>query len=321
MTGFENNPVVKHTGAAFPILQAPMAWIARSSLVGAVSAAGGFGLLETSARDLEASRREYDTIKAATDRPFGINLAIKFLRGDEARENLVLDWATDGRVGFVTTSAGDPGRYVKRLKDAGLIVYHAVPTLEGALKAEDCGVDGLVVEGGESAGIRGPEPVHSFVLLQAVRERVRVPIVAAGGVVDGRGMAAAFALGADGVAMGTRFVASAESRVHDNYKAAIVDASPSGTVQLPLLPGAMGRVLKTEMARRLLAGEDPPERSRNGVADLYIGGRTDIALGSAGETAGLIHAVKPVAQIIDETVTGFWREIDRLAAMRARAGA
>ena len=319
MNGFENNPVVKHTGAAYPILQAPMAWIARSSLVGAVSAAGGFGLLETSARDPEASKREYDAIKAVTDRPFGINLAIKFLRGNEEREAAVLDWATDGRVGFVTTSAGDPGRYVKRLKDAGLVVYHAVPTLEGALKAEDCGVDGLVVEGGESAGIRGAEPVHSFVLLQAVRERVRVPIVAAGGVVDGRGMAAAFALGADGVAMGTRFVASLESRVHDNYKAAIVDASPSGTVQLPMMPGAVGRVLKTGIAQRIMAGEDPPERSRNAIADLYIAGRTDIAMGSAGETAGLIHGVKPVGRIIEDNVEGFWREIDRLAAMRPLA--
>ena len=319
MTGFETNPVVRHTGAAYPILQAPMAWIARSSLVAAVSAAGGFGLMETSSGDLETVERDFDAIRAQAGRPFGLNLAIKFLRADEAREQAVLDWATDGRVGFVTTSAGDPGRYVKRLKDAGVVVYHAVPTLEGALKAEDCGVDGLIVEGGESAGIRGPEPVHGLVLLQAVRERVKLPIVAAGGVVDGRGMAAAFALGADGVAMGTRFVASAESRVHDNYKAAIVAATPSGTAQLPLVRGAMGRVLKTGMAARLLAGEDPPERSRNGIADLYIGGRIDIAMGSAGETAGLIHAVKPVAEIIDDAVAGFWREIDRLAAMRPPA--
>ncbi len=319
LIGFENNPVVRHTGATYPILQAPMSWIARSSLVGAVSAAGGLGILETSGRDLETVKREYDAIRAMTDRPFGINLAIKFLKGDEARERAVLDWVLDGRVKFVTTSAGDPRRYVERIKGAGVTVYHAVPTLEGALKAEDAGVDGLVVEGGESAGIRGSEPVHAMVLLQAVRERVGLPMIAAGGVVDGRGMAAAFALGAEGVAMGTRFVASAESRVHENYKAAIVAASPSGTVQLPLVRGAMGRVLKTEMALRMMAGEDPPERSRNGVADLYIGGRTDIAMGSAGESAGLIHEVKPVAAIIEDAVSGFWREIDRLAALRDSA--
>ncbi len=317
MSAFSDNRVVAHTGARYPILQAPMAWIARSNLVGAVSAAGGLGILETSSRDLAAVKREYDAVRAMTQAPFGINLAVKFLRGDEDRERAVLDWALDGRVGFVTTSAGDPRRYVERIRAAGVTVYHAVPTLEGALKAEDAGVDGLVVEGGESAGIRGPEPVHSFVLLQAVRERVGLPIVAAGGIADGRGMAAAFALGAEGVAMGTRFVASAESRVHDNYKAAIVEASPTGTVQLPLGRGSVSRVLKTTMALRLMAGEDPPERSRNGIADLYIGGRTDIAMGSAGETAGLIHAVKPVAAIIDDTVAGFWRTIGRLAALRA----
>jgi enoyl-[acyl-carrier protein] reductase II len=316
VTGFEANPVVRHTGAAYPIIQAPMSWIARSSLVAAVSAAGGLGVLETSSRELEVVRREYDAIRAVTDRPFGINLAIKFLRGDETREREVLDWASDGRVRFVTTSAGDPGRYIRRLKAAGLIVYHAVPTLDGALKAEDAGVDGLVVEGGESAGIRGADPVHTMVLMQAVRERVRLPLVAAGGVVDGRGMAAAFALGAEGVAMGTRFVASTESRVHENYKAAIVEASPSGTVQLPIPAGVVSRVLKTPMALRMMAGEDPPERSRKPVADLYVAGRTDIAMGSAGESAGLIHEVRPVADIIAHTVEGFWREIDRLAALR-----
>ena len=316
MNAFADNRVVRHTGAQYPIIQAPMAWIARAKLVSAVSAAGALGLLETSGRDPAASRREYDAIKAATERPFGINLAIKFLRGDEALEAQVLDWALDGRVRFVTTSAGDPHRYVKRIKDAGVTVYHAVPTLEGALKAEDAGVDGLVVEGGESAGIRGPEPVHSFVLLQAVRERVALPIVAAGGVVDGRGMAAAFALGAEGVAMGTRFVASAESPVHDNYKAAIVAASPSGTLALPFPPGATSRVLKTPLARQVAAGEDPPERSRKVFADLYMDGRTDIAMGSAGESAGLIHAVKPCRDIVEDTIAGFWRELDRLAALR-----
>jgi enoyl-[acyl-carrier protein] reductase II len=313
MAGFANNRVVRHTGAAYPIIQAPMAWIARARLVSAVSAAGALGVLETSARDLDASRREYEAIIAATNRPFAINLAIKFLKGDEAFEQKVLDWALDGRVRFVTTSAGDPGRYVGRIRDAGVIVYHAVPSLEGALKAEDAGVDGLIVEGGESAGIRGLDPVHSFVLLQAVRERVDLPIVAAGGVADGRGMAAAFALGAEGVTMGTRFVASAESPVHDNYKAAIVEASPSGTRAISLGSGTTARVLKPLPRPE---GDTPPQRSLNAIKDLYIDGRTDLASGSAGETAGLIHAVKPVAEIVDETVRGFWREIDRLAALR-----
>src|SRR5271163_3989225 len=131
MAGFSNNRVVNHIGLEYPIIQAPMAWIARSRLVSAVSAAGGLGILETSARDLDAARREYDAITAATNRPFGINLAIKFLKGDEDLERRVLDWALDGRVRFVTTSAGDPKRYVQRIRDAGVAVYHAVPSLEG----------------------------------------------------------------------------------------------------------------------------------------------------------------------------------------------
>jgi enoyl-[acyl-carrier protein] reductase II len=293
-----------------------MAWIARSRLVSAVSAAGGFGILETSARDLDASKREYDAARAATNRPFGINLSIKFLKGDEAFEGQVLDWALDGRVRFVTTSAGDPRRYARRIRDAGVFVYHAVPSLEGALKAEDAGVDGIIVEGGESGGIRGPEPLHSFTLLQAIRARVDLPIVAAGGIVDGRGMAAAFALGAEGVAMGTRFVASTESPVHENYKAAIVAAAPAGTEIRPMGGGAMIRVLKPAPRPALAEGEAAPVMSTDLFNDLYIAGRTDIAQGTAGETAGLIHEIKPVAEIVEQTVSGFWQEIDRLAALR-----
>jgi enoyl-[acyl-carrier protein] reductase II len=312
----DNNRVLRDTGATYPILQAPMAWIARSQLVSAVSAAGAIGLLESSSRDPAVFREELAKVRASTARPFGVNLAIKFLKGNADTEALILDAVIHGGVRFVTTSAGDPGRYVKRLRDAGIVVYHSVPSLEGALKAVDAGVDGLIVEGGESAGIRGPEPVHSFVLLQAVRERVDLPIVAAGGIVDGRGMAAAFALGAEGVAMGTRFVAATESPVHANYKAAIVEAGPAGTVALPMPPGATSRVLKTELARQLAAGVDLPSRSKDIIQDLYRDGRTDIALGSAGESAGLIHAIKPAAQIIEETIAGFAQVIERLAALR-----
>jgi enoyl-[acyl-carrier protein] reductase II len=318
ITGFEENRVVGHTGARVPILQAPMSWIARSQLVSAVSAAGAMGLLETSGRDLAASIREAELIRERTDRPFGINLAIRYLSGDPEREEATLAWALDGRVGFVTTSAGDPRRYVRRIKDAGVTVYHSVGSLEGALKAADAGVDGLIVEGGESAGIRAPQPVHSFVLLQAVRARVDLPIVAAGGIAGGRGMAAAFALGAEGVAMGTRFVASRESPVHENYKAAIVRAEASDTVRVPLRPGVVARVLKTQLSERVAAGDKDPPPSRNPVQDLYVDGKLEIAMGSAGESAGLIEAIESVSDIVASSVEGFWDELDRLAALAAR---
>jgi enoyl-[acyl-carrier protein] reductase II len=313
---FAGNRVVRDTGARFPILQAPMTWIARAPLVAAVSAAGGLGLLECTSADLALARREFAAIKAATDAPFGLNLPVRFLKMSEEVEAAILAWVATERVHFVTTSAGDPRRYIERLKDAGAIVYHATPSLEGALKAEDAGVDGLIVEGAESAGIRAPDGPHSFVLLQAVRERCALPIVAAGGVVDGRGMAAAFALGAEGVAMGTRFVASSESPVHAAYKAAIVAAASNGTLPVPQPPRAVMRVLRSPLSELVQAGEVARSATRNTIEALYVGGDTENAMGTAGESAGLIHAVKPVADIIGDTVAGFWRELDRLAAMR-----
>jgi enoyl-[acyl-carrier protein] reductase II len=313
---FASNRVVRHTGARYPIIQAPMSWIARAQLASAVSAAGGLGLLENSSKDLAIIQREVTAMKAATDQPYGFNLPVKFLKASEDDEKAILAWVIGQAPRFVTTSAGDPRRYIRQLKDAGVIVYHATPSLEGSLKAEDAGCDGLVVEGAESAGIRAPDGPHSFVLLQQVKERVGVPIVAAGGIVDGRGMAAAFALGAEGVAMGTRFVASKESPVHIGYKAAIVAAPPAATLTVGRPPNVVSRVLRSELSEKVHAGEAHASPVRNIVQALYIGGDAVGAMGSAGESAGLIHEVKSCAEIIEDTVSGFWREIDRLAALR-----
>ncbi len=313
---FAGNRVVAHTGARYPIIQAPMTWIARAQLTAAVSAAGAIGVMETSSVDLEVTRREFEAIKAATDRPFGVNLAILFLRQKEDMERAIIGWLIEHGVRFVTTSAGNPRRHVNQLKEAGVVVYHAVPTLDAALKAEDAGVDGLIVEGAESAGIRNAEEVNSFVLLQAVRERVSLPIVAAGGIVDGRGMAAAMALGAEGVAMGTRFVASEESPVHPNYKQAIVQAGVDGTMLLPRPPRAKYRTLKTPAALEVAENPDAPPRLSNAIEGLYIGGDVENTTGTAGQSSALVHEVKPVRAIIEDTVSGFWTEIDRLAAMR-----
>jgi enoyl-[acyl-carrier protein] reductase II len=235
---------------------------------------------------------------------------------DPKEEDAIIDWLLGQGIHFATTSAGDPTRYTKRLKDAGVIVYHATATLRGAVKAVDCGVDGLIVEGAESAGIRNPEEVHTFALLQAVREAVDVPIVAAGGIVDGRGMAAAFALGAEGVTMGTRFVASFESPVHMNYKKAIVDAPITGTIMTDNPPRARSRGLKTPYSVAVAAGTRERALRSSTIDMLYVQGDVENTSGAAGESAGLIHELKPVQQIVDETIKGFWREIDRLAALR-----
>jgi enoyl-[acyl-carrier protein] reductase II len=220
------NRVLAHTGARYPIVQAPMGWIARSTLASAVSRAGGLGIIETSSGETANCQREI-TAMVASGLPFGVNLPIRFLKDDA-----MLRFVCESGIRFVTTSAGSPAKFIAPLKAAGIVVYHAVPTLETALKCVDAGVDGLVVEGAEGGGFKNPEEVSTLVLLQAIRERVDVPLIAAGGIVDGRGMAAAFALGAEGIQMGTRFVASAESPVHAHYKDAIVSAEITGTWML-----------------------------------------------------------------------------------------
>lgn len=313
---FIGNRVTAHTRSRYPIFQSPMTWIARAPLVTAVSKAGAMGLLENSIRDLNVTRREFAAVRAATNAPFGVNLPIRYLQMDVKEEDAIIDWLLGQGIHFATTSAGDPTRYTRRLKDASVIVYHATATLRGAIKAVDAGVDGLIVEGAESAGIRNPEEVHTFALLQAVREAVDVPIVAAGGIVDGRGMAAAFALGAEGVTMGTRFVASFESPVHVNYKQAIVDAPITGTIMTDNPPRARSRGLKTPYSVAVAEGTRERALRSSTIELLYVQGDVENTSGAAGESAGLIHEIKPVQRIVEETIQGFWREIDRLAGLR-----
>jgi enoyl-[acyl-carrier protein] reductase II len=208
-----DNRVTRMLGVDIPIVQAPMGWIARSPLASAVSKAGALGIIETSSGELDAIRGEIRKMRELTDRPFGVNIAQAFVRDPD-----IVKFVIDQGVRFVTTSAGNPQQYTAELKEAGLTVYHVVPTLRAALKAVEAGVDGLVVEGGEGGGFKNPREVASMVLLPLIRSRVDVPIIAAGGICDGASMAAAFALGAEGVQMGTRMVSAAESPVHDNWK-------------------------------------------------------------------------------------------------------
>src|ERR1700722_10757227 len=181
-------------GIDYPIVQAPMGWIARAQLASAVSNAGGMGIIETSSGRLDEIRDEIKKMRSLTAKPFGVNIAQAFVRDPD-----IVSFVIDQGVKFVTTSAGDPQRYCGALKEAGLTVFHVVPSLKAALRAIDAGVDGLVVEGGEGGGFKNPRDVATMVLLPLVCSKVDVPVIAAGGIVDGRTMAAAFALGAEGV--------------------------------------------------------------------------------------------------------------------------
>lgn len=316
---FDGNRVTQHTGTEFPIFQAPIGLIARAELVGAVSAAGGVGLLETASLPVDQLQEQFDRIRERSDRPFGLHLMIPLLAARPEQERTVLDWALDGRVQFVTTGYGDPTRYIARLKDAGVVTYHLTDSLDEAQRAQDAGVDGVVLGGAERGGGHQPNNLHTFTLLQKARRVLDVPIVASGGIVDGFGMAAAFALGAEGVWMGTRFISSAECPWHDNYKQAIVDADQvlSIDMNLPIIPAM--RAVRNSFAEAVSRGEAGHKRNpyAGEAMKLFYQGRTDLALVGCGESAVLVDEVKPAAQIIDDTVREFWSEIERLSALLA----
>ena len=307
------NRFLEHTGAKYPIVQAPMGWIARSQLASAVCAAGGLGIIETSSGETDTCKAEIEKMFELTEAPFGVNLPIMFLKDDA-----MLTYICDSGVKFVTTSAGSPSKFIGPLKEAGIVVYHAVPTVEAAIRCVEAGIDGLVVEGGEGGGFKNPEEVSTLVLLQAIRAAVDVPLIAAGGICNGRGMAAAFALGAEAVQMGTRFVSSAESPVHDNYKSAIVDAPTTGTYVLNKKASPCIRALKTERTHKIYDdGLMPPDTFKN-ILDLYFGGDMEASVGLAGQTSGLIDEVKPVADIIDTMVGEFHDITGQMGSLAAK---
>ncbi len=296
-------------GIEKPIIQAAMGWIARAQLSSAFSNAGGLGIIETSSGELDAVKAEIVKMRELTDKPFGVNIAQAFVRDPG-----IVQWVIDQGVRCVTTSAGDPMKFTTTLKTAGLTVFHVVPNLAGALRAVEAGVDGLIVEGGEGGGFKNPKDVASMVLIPLVCERVNVPVVAAGGIMDGRSMAAAFALGAEGVLMGTRILSSAESPVHQNWKDAIVNAEATDTVFLNRKgPGPALRALRTERTTRLEADGSPNifgEFAR--TQDVYFGGDLEAGIALTGQVAGRITGVKPVRQILDETMAEFAETLARL---------
>jgi enoyl-[acyl-carrier protein] reductase II len=295
-------------GIEIPVIQAPMGWIARSPLASAVSNAGGMGIIETSSGELDVIRDEIRRMRTLTDKPFGVNIAQAFVK-DPGIANFVIDQG----VRFVTTSAGSPERYTAPLKAAGLTVFHVVPTLKAAIKAVEAGVDGLVVEGAEGGGFKNPKDVASMVLLPLVCSRFDLPVVAAGGFVDGRSMVAAFALGAEAVQLGTRMVSALESPVHANWKEAIVQAAETDTVFLNRFHGPALRALRTERTSRLERSFDNVFGEFGDKEALYFGGDMEAAVPLTGQVAGRIDAIKPVAQILAEIREEFFETVSALS--------
>jgi enoyl-[acyl-carrier protein] reductase II len=304
------NRVTRMTGTDYPIIQAPMGWIARAQLAAAVSNAGGLGVIETSSGEFDNVRAEVAKMRELTDKPFGMNVALSYVKGTN-----IIDFVIEQGIKFVTTSSGSPSVCTTAFQEAGIKVFHVVPTLDMALKAIDCGVDGLIVEGGEGGGFKNPSPVSTMVLLPLIRSRVDVPIIAAGGICDGLSMAGAFAMGAEGVQMGTRMLSCSDSPVHDNWKQAVVAAKETDTVFLNQASRPALRALRTERTEKLLPlGAFNAMEHFAGVQQLYFGGDMEAAIPLSGQVVGRIDAVKSAADIVQETMSGFYKAMHDLAS-------
>lgn len=301
------NRIQSLLGVEYPIVQAPMTYIARAELAAAVSEAGGLGMIETLTPQGQA---DLHRVREITDKPVAANLMIQGWKKDPS----IVDVLAGAGVRHVFTSAGDPALFTGPLHDAGMTVVHVVGSLRAAMKAVDAGVDALVVEGVEGGGFKSAFGASTMVLLPLVAESIDLPIIAAGGMCDGRSAAAAVVLGAEGIQMGTRMLASRESLVHANFKDAIVDANDSGTVLLDIPGNPTMRVLRTGLAARV-AAHDPEVQLLGKVTDLYFDGDMEASVANTGQVSSRIAELLPVADIVRRT----WGDIEpALDAARMR---
>ncbi len=318
---------MKHTrlcdllGIDYPVIQGGMVWIASAELAAAVSNAGGLGLISPNAGmsrngdQVENLKKQIEIAKGLTSKPFGVNLPIL----NNPQIEALVDAVIKARVKVVVTAAGNPALYTSRFKEAGIKVLHLVAAVRHAQSAEKRGVDAVIAEGYEAGGHNGLDELTTLTLVPQVVDAVAIPVVAAGGIADARGVVAALALGAEGVQMGTRFVATRECGAHQNFKDAIVKASDTDTAITGRKLGPT-RILKNEIAAKLLDMEATGASAEELLA--FIGSsrsRTgqfegDLANGEAycGSIAGMIKEIKSVAEIIRNIVDDYDAVLARL---------
>jgi enoyl-[acyl-carrier protein] reductase II len=298
----------------YPIIQGGMAWLSNPELVAAVSNAGGLGTLR--ALSVTQLHQEVAEVRSLTDKPFADSIPLLAFREGEAAE--MIDAAIEAKVPAVTISGGDPFLYTSRLKDAGIKVLQVVFSVRHAKRAEKAEVDVVIASGYEGGGHLSFEELPTFVLVPQVVDAVRIPVIAAGGIGDARGMAAALALGAEGIQMGTRFIATKECGTHPAYKEAVLKASDTATVVTARKISPV-RCLRNEFATKLLEmenrGASIEEFDLVGTGKLRqaaIDG--DIGNGSlmCGAIAGMITEVMSVAEVIQQIVTGYEAIVARL---------
>lgn len=301
-------------GIEHPIIQGGMAWTATAELVAAVSNAGGAGVIGAGHMPTDILRTEIRNAKAATDKPFGVNLMLLTPHIDELVQ-LVLD----EKVPFVTTGAGNPGKYMPALQAAGIHVLCVVPSVALAKRMESIGAAAVIGEGMEAGGHIGE--LTTMVLTPQLADAVDVPVIAAGGIADGRGVAAAFALGAEGVQMGTRFMCATECTIHDNVKDRVLKAKDRDTVVTGRSTGHPVRVLKNKLSREieeLDRANMAEEIEKLGTGKLALCMRQgDVEMGSvmAGQCAAMVDEVQPAAEIIAEVMSEAADVLGRLGGM------
>lgn len=307
--------ITQMLGIAHPILQGGMAWVATAELAAAVSEAGGLGIIGAGNMPADLVKREIEKARALTARPFGVNIMLLSPYIDD-----VVDVVLEAEVPVVTTGAGNPGKYLDAFKRIGTKVIPVVPSVALARRLERLGVDALIAEGHESGGHIGE--LTTMVLVPQVVDAVSIPVIAAGGIADSRGMAAAFALGAEAVQMGTRFVCAAECTAHENYKRAIIAAEDRDTTVSGRTTGHPVRCLKNRLTRQFAAmessGSTPEELERLGAGKLRLAvveGDVDQGSVMAGQSAGMVNRIQPAAEIVQELMDGLQAVVDRLGSI------
>lgn len=291
--------ITKLLGIKYPVFQGAMAQIARYQLASAVSNAGGLGIIASGGMNPEQLREEIVNCKKYTDKPFAVNLMLMMHNINE-----IIDVVIDEGVGIVTTGAGTPRKYMPKLKEAGIKVIPVIPSVKAAKKMEELGCDAVVVEGMEAGGHVGEST--TMALLPQVTSAVNIPVIAAGGIADGRGVAAAYCLGASGVQMGTVFLATEECPVSENYKNAIIEAVDTSTTLTGTKFGAPVRGIKNELTKRYHELEEKSSTLME-LEELTLGSlrkaayEGDVENGSimSGQIAGLVNEIRPVKDVIE----------------------
>ena len=305
-----NNRITTLFNIQYPIIQAGMVWNSGWRLASAVSNAGGLGLIGAGSMYPDVLREHIQKCKRATNKPFGVNVPLFYPDLEE-----ILQIIIDEGVKIVFTSAGNPKLYTSYLQKKGIVVAHVVSSVKFALKSQEAGVDAIVAEGFEAGGHNGREESTTFTLIPMVREKINIPLIAAGGIASGRGMLAAMVLGADGVQIGSRFVASEESSAHINFKKMVVDTKDGGT-HLTLKELTPVRLIKNkfylqvqELYKHNSTTDELKEflgraRAKKGM---FEGDMDDGEL-EIGQIAGLIYKIKPAATIVKEII-GEYNEV------------